>query len=42
VIIGDVEHAVAEQVDEDVLRAYPAWRDPRVDGEAFFVIDEGG
>jgi A/G-specific adenine glycosylase len=24
------------------LRAYPAWRDPRVDSEAFFVIDEGG
>jgi len=24
------------------LRAYPAWRDPRVDGEAFIVIDEGG
>jgi hypothetical protein len=24
------------------LKAYPVWRDPRVDGEALFVIDEGG
>ena len=28
--------------DGGALRAYPAWRDLRVDGEAFFVIDEGG